>query len=67
MLSFVYADHNLVTHLSEHGSPDDQIMCHHLSKCKYFMNIVNLMNLPDIDSMNVTINKKEDFDTCCFI
>ena len=38
-------DHNLVTH------------CQHL--LRYFMDIVNLMNLPDIDSITITIDEKQ--------
>ena len=52
-------DHNLVTRLNEQGSPDDQPMYQHLSKCEYYNNIVNLMKLPGNDSTTAVIDKRE--------
>ena len=52
-------DHNLATRLNEQGSPDDQPMYQHLSKCEYYNNIVNLMKLPDNDSTTAVIDKRE--------
>ena len=52
-------DHNLATRLNEQGSPDDQPMYQHLSKCECYNNIVNLMKLPDNDSTTAVIDKRE--------
>lgn len=53
-------DRNLVTRLHEHRSRDNQAMHQHHLKWEHFIDTVNLMRLPDIDSTSSSVVKKED-------
>ena len=60
-------DRNLVIHLNEQGSRDDQPMYQHLLKSEHYNNIANLMKLPDTDSTTVGVDKKRVDTKCSFI
>ena len=51
-------DRNLVTHLNNQGSRDDQPMYQRLSKFEHYIDIVSLMKLPDTYSTTVAVDKK---------
>ena len=52
-------ERNLVRHLNEHGSCNYHLMYQYFAKNEQFGDILSLMKLPDIDSMTITIDKRE--------